>query len=139
MGGRSSASGMTNNREVQHKYTTVTNLSANINKLTADYTPSMFLGSAWSPSDTNNDLIRRAEDYSPQSLLIDGYTFNRTFTPRVVDESKNKTAIMIDYQSDSIISGEYPILQIGIRRTMRRKNATFEIICDGYQNKTRLQ
>lgn len=113
-----------------------------VDSLTQDYTPEMFLG------DVNNEwmgsgesLRALAEQNMPSSLNIGGYTFNNThgnvFRP-TLDYQGKYTIVRMEYQSTEQVGSEYPILQVGIRvwRT-RSGKVKSEIIRDGYLNKTR--
>lgn len=107
-------------------------------ELTKDYTPQMFLG------DINNEwfgtldsLRYHAEDNAPESINLGGYEFKLLGNPFTTFD-KNKSVVMLEYQSTEQVGKEYPVLQVGIRvwRT-RGGKVKSEIIRDGYTNKTR--
>ena len=108
-----------------------------VDSLTADYTPQMFLG------DINNEymnlasLRRAAEENAPNTLELGGYTFQKTANP-YTDFVNGKDIVMLEYQSTEQVGQEYPVLQVGIR-VWRTKGGRVksEIIRDGYTNKTR--
>ena len=117
---------------------------AQVDVLTVDYTPQMFLGEQrymdlW--DGTGDGLRRLAEQNMPDTLNIGGYTFqnshNDIFRP-TLDYEKNKNIVKVEYQSTEQVGNEYPIIQVGIRvwRTKGGKVKS-EIIRDGYTNKTR--
>lgn len=116
---------------------------AQVDDLTKDYTPQMFLG------DINNtymgclaDLKYKAESNAPESLNIGGYTFRSLGSPfATIDQIGNraaKYAVVLDYQATEVIFNEFPVLQVGIRvwRTKSGKVKS-EIIRDGYSHQTR--
>lgn len=113
-----------------------------VDSLTQDYTPKMFLGDVnneW--MGTGDSLRALAEQNMPKSLNIGGYTFNNThgaiFRP-TLDYQGKYTIVRMEYQATEQVGKEYPILQVGIRvwRT-RGGKVKSEIIRDGYLNKTR--
>lgn len=117
---------------------------AQVDVLTVDYTPQMFLGEQkymdlW--DGTGDGLRRLAEQNMPDTLNIGGYAFQNThndiFRP-ILDYEKNKNIVKVEYQSTEQVGNEYPIIQVGIRvwRTKGGKVKS-EIIRDGYTNKTR--
>lgn len=109
-----------------------------VDELTADYTPQMFLGDINNEfTETLNSLRYRAEDNAPETLDIGGYTFKKLSNP-YTNFVNNKNIVMLEYQSTEQVGNEYPVLQVGIRvwRTKGGKVKS-EIIRDGYTNKTR--
>lgn len=114
-----------------------------LDDLTKDYNPEMFLG------DINNHytgttigLMAAAENNMPDILNIGGYTFKNMGKPYTAfDKTRSGIVhhiVMIDYQATEQLGNEYPIFQVGIRvwRTHSGKVKS-EIIRDGYTYKTR--
>ena len=114
-----------------------------VDELTADYTPEMFLGdisNTW--TGTLNDLRTSAEDNAPKTLNIGGYTFESLGNPftdcqQVKVNKDGQSIIKLEYQSNEQVGNEYPVLQVGIRVWRYRGKIKSEIIRDGYTNKTR--
>lgn len=114
-----------------------------VDSLTADYTPQMFLGDIENEyMGTLNSLKYAAEENAPKTLEIGGYTFENMGNPFTTWQQTGKTTgkdiVMLEYQSTEQVGKEYPVLQVGIRvwRTPKGKVKS-EIIRDGYTNKTR--
>lgn len=111
-----------------------------VDELTADYTPQMFLGDINNEyTGSLNSLRYHAEDNAPDTLNIGGYTFQQLGNPHTDFDGKNKNIIVLDYQSTEQVGNEYPVLQVGIRvwRT-RGGKVKSEIIRDGdFINRTR--
>lgn len=115
-----------------------------VDDLTKDYTPQMFLGdieNTW--TGTLNDLRSSAEEHAPDTLNIGGYTFEKLGNPFVdwqeTKGNKNgRSVIMLDYQANEMVGNEYPVLQVGIAATRTRGGKIkANIIRDGYTNRTR--
>lgn len=113
-----------------------------VDSLTKDYTPEMFLGdikNTW--TGTLNDLRNAADEHAPKTLELGGYTFERLGNTYVDFEQTSKTngwdIAKIEYQSNEQVGQEYPVLQVGIRVRRYRGKVVAEIIRDGYTNKTR--
>lgn len=113
-----------------------------VDELTKDYTPQMFLGdieNQW--MGTGDSLRYLAEENMPKSLNIGGYTFlnqhGDIYRP-TLDYKGKESIIRLEYQSTEQVGKEYPVLQVGIRvwRT-RGGKVKSELIRDGYTNKTR--
>lgn len=114
-----------------------------VDELTKDYTPEMFLG------DINNTyagtlagLKAAAENNAPDTLNVGGYTFQNMNTVSTDFEQTGRTKVRdivhLEYQSNEKIGNEYPVLQVGIRVWRTPKgNVKSEIIRDGFTNKTR--
>ena len=107
---------------------------AQLNDLTADYTPEMFLGDTKNWTGTVNDARYFAEDNAPQTLEIGGYTFRNMGDPHVswVDDGrlKNNVVVQMDYQCDEQIGNEYPVVTVGVRIRKFRGKVQTEIIRD---------
>lgn len=105
-----------------------------LNDLTADYTPEMFLGRPdfWAGNVASARYL--AEDNMPETLDIGGYTFRNMGAPHVnwVDDGrlKNNVVIQMDYQSDEKIGNEYPVVTVGVRIRKFRGKIQTEIIRD---------
>lgn len=114
-----------------------------VDELTKDYTPEMFLGditNTW--TGTLNDLRNSAEENMPDTLNIGGYTFEKLGSPftdwqQTKGNKEGRSVIMLDYQANELVGSEYPVLQVGISLTRKRGKIKAEIIRDGYTNKTR--
>ena len=144
MGGRSSSSGLNNSFSASEAFNNANTFrtdrtlvsKSQVDELTADYTPEMFLGNKFKDlfTGTGNNLRQFAEDNMPQELNIGGYTFQAMGNPIL----SSPTVIMLDYQSIEPVGNEFPVLQIGIeaKRTRGGRIVT-RIIRDGYANKTR--
>ena len=147
MGGRSSG-GL---RNIEKTYSSEDTLrpdrnlysKSQVDELTKDYTPQMFLGdieSTW--TGTLNDLKESAYQNAPATLEIGGYTFEKLGNPftdwqQIKGNKDGRSIIMLDYQSTEQVGEEYPVLQVGISVQRRRGKIKAEIIRDGYTNKTR--
>lgn len=110
-----------------------------VDELTQDFTPSMFLGDNFESTFINspNSLKEAADNNMPDTLDIGGYTF-RSMGDATVSYEKNKNIAMLDYQCTEQIGDEFPVLQVGISAWRTRGGGVkTEIIRDGYTNKTR--
>ena len=114
-----------------------------VDELTKDYTPEMFLGNINDEyTGTLAGLKASAENNMPDTLNIGGYTFASMGSPHTTYETtrsgRGRDIVVMDYQSTQQVGSEYPVLQVGVRvwRTPSGKVKS-EIIRDGYTNKTR--
>lgn len=112
-----------------------------VNDLTKDYTPEMFIGDPNTWTGTVADAKFMAETTMPDSLEIAGYTF-KPLGGVIADhvatgQLKNNTVVMLDYQCTEKVGNEYPVLQIGVRIRKFRGKVQTEIIRDHYQYGTK--
>ena len=143
MGGGAGAGGQQPRRMLLSK--------SQVDELTKDFTPEMFLGDVTSQYNKNfgtlAGLRAMAENNAPDTLDIGGYTFKNMGQPHTTYETsksgRNRDVVTLDYQSTEQItnangSSEYPVLQVGVRVWYTPSGKVkSEIIRDGYTNKTR--
>lgn len=134
MGGRGSGSRMSGGRgnTVEPVRTLVS--KSQVDELTKDYTPEQFLGDVSVWTGTANGARALADSNMPDSLDIGGYTFERMGDPSVSVETsgrfKNRTMVVMDYQSNERIGDEYPVLQVGVSIRRYRGKIQTEIVRD---------
>lgn len=116
-------------------------LKSEVDAVTSGFAPDMFLGNIENTyMGTLSSVETAAEENAPKKLNINGYTFEQigshTFSEQT-GRNKNKDIVILNYQANEQMWGEYPVLQVGIGVWRERKKVKTEIIKSKQSNGTK--
>lgn len=136
---KASARGVTSIASTTLRKTLVS--KSQVGELTKDFTPEQFLGNTDFWTGTVNGAKDLADENMPNSLIVGGYTFQKMGDAIANYETsgkyKNRTIVMMDYQSTEQVGNEFPVLQVGVSIRRYRGKIQTEIIRDNPMYGTR--